>query len=83
MSNAHLNEKQLREHFRLDSKDELWLEQASRKLRLASRSFTRTLKVARTIADLAGSDNINRGISHGQRSDSPVDTGPLTVVYKL
>lgn len=40
-----------------DSK--LFLENAARKLRLSARGFTRLLRVARTIADLAGSDQID------------------------
>ena len=71
VSNAHLNEQQLRDHCSLTDEDEPWLEKASRKLKLSPRSFTRILKVARTVADLAGSDNINRthlGEAVGYRS---------------
>jgi magnesium chelatase family protein len=35
-------------------------EQAAEKLRLSPRGFTRTLRVARTVADLAGADAIRR-----------------------
>jgi magnesium chelatase family protein len=35
-------------------------EQAAERLRLSARGFTRTLRVARTIADLAGHDIVGR-----------------------
>ncbi len=35
-------------------------EQAAERLRLSSRGFTRTLRVARTVADLAGSAAVQR-----------------------
>ena len=36
------------------------LEAAMRKLRLSARAYSRIIKVARTIADLAGSDRVEK-----------------------
>ncbi len=48
------------QHFcTLSSQSETLLRQAAEKLSLSARSYHRTLKVARTIADLAGSDAID------------------------
>jgi magnesium chelatase family protein len=46
----------------LDSKSEALLRQAAEKLQFSARTYHRTIKVSRTIADLAGSDDI--GIQH-------------------
>ena len=43
---------------KLDKKGDALLEQVTDKLGLSARSFTRILKLARTIADLAGDEQI-------------------------
>lgn len=49
---------QIQEFCQLDEKSRNFLEQAFNRLGLSARAHSRILKVARTIADLAGSDNI-------------------------
>ncbi len=56
--NAQLDERQLQRHCRLAAGGEALFEQALSRLRLSARGVHRVLRVARTIADLAGSDNI-------------------------
>ncbi len=56
--NARLDEQQLRRYCRLDAAGEALLEQALTRLRLSARGVHRILRVARTIADLAGRDRI-------------------------
>ena len=43
-----------------DPQARLLAEQAAERLRLSARGYTRTLRVARTIADLAGSATVQR-----------------------
>lgn len=57
-SNAELSTKMIAEFCRLDDKGEELLQSAFRKLRLSVRAYERILKVARTIADLEGKQNI-------------------------
>ncbi len=45
---------------KLDEAGETLLEQVTSRLGLSARSYTRILKLARTIADLAGIENIDR-----------------------
>lgn len=56
--NCHLNNRQIDRACRLGDNDARLLEQAIERLGLSARSYHRILKVARTIADLAGSDTI-------------------------
>ncbi|AWV08757.1 Fis family transcriptional regulator [Lysobacter maris] len=56
--NARLGEAQMRACCRLDNGDQALLERAAESLRLSARSMHRILRVARTIADLAGSADI-------------------------
>jgi magnesium chelatase family protein len=56
--NAHLNTREVREFCRIDSAGQKLLEKAGETLRLSARGYTRMLKVARTIADLDGSERI-------------------------
>lgn len=56
--NAYLDEKTLKQVCRLDSQAENLLIRAGKSNSFSSRSFTRVLKIARTIADLENSENI-------------------------
>ena len=57
-ANAQMSSKQLREICRISSVGENLLKRAMEKLNLSARAYDRILKVSRTIADLAGSDDI-------------------------
>lgn len=57
-SNSELTPKLIEEYCKLDTKGKQILENAFNKLKLSARAYGRILKVARTIADLAGSENI-------------------------
>ena len=57
--NARLTEKEIRQICRLSSADQKLLEEAMEKFRLSARAYHRVLKVARSIADLAGSAELN------------------------
>ncbi|HEY8515244.1 MAG TPA: YifB family Mg chelatase-like AAA ATPase [Candidatus Binatia bacterium] len=56
--NAQLTSRDLDRHCRLDTAGERLLERAVERLRLSARAYARVLKVARTVADLAGRDAI-------------------------
>jgi magnesium chelatase family protein len=56
--NAHLQGRALRRCCRLDAAGRRLLEAATARLRLSARGYHRVLKVARTVADLAGADTI-------------------------
>jgi magnesium chelatase family protein len=53
-----MSERQLARHCRLDDRAQGLLDSAFRRLGLSIRAVTRVLKVARTIADLATSNDI-------------------------
>jgi len=57
-SNAEMNNKQLKQFCNLDDQSILLLKQAISKLNLSARAFHRVIKIARTIADLEGSEKI-------------------------
>ena len=57
-TNAHMGQRALAEYCALDAAGETLLHQAFDALGLTARSHDRILRVARTIADLAGSDTI-------------------------
>lgn len=57
--NAQMNTKQIREYCRLDDKSKALLKNAMERLNLSARAYDRILKVARTIADLAGEQALN------------------------
>ncbi|GMN02013.1 YifB family Mg chelatase-like AAA ATPase [Erythrobacter sp. MTPC3] len=59
-SNAELDGEKLEQFAAPDDAGKHLLMQAAEKLRLSARSYTRMLRVARTIADLAGSDEVGR-----------------------
>jgi len=54
-ANAHMTARDLRRHCRLSDAVEAVLKQAVTRLGLSARAYHRVLKIARTIADLAGS----------------------------
>ncbi|MFI3301768.1 MAG: YifB family Mg chelatase-like AAA ATPase [Rikenellaceae bacterium] len=58
-TNAMMNSKMLRSYAPLDAKARQMLELAMNRLRLSARAYDRIIKVARTIADLAGEENIS------------------------
>jgi magnesium chelatase family protein len=53
-ANAHMSTRDLRRHCRLSEPAESVLRQAVTRLNLSARAYHRVLKIARTIADLAG-----------------------------
>mgnify|MGYP000614913217 FL=1 len=57
-SNAQINSNLLKEVCQLDVPSQNLLKTAMEKLNLSARAYDRILKVSRTIADLAGSENI-------------------------
>jgi magnesium chelatase family protein len=57
-TNARLSPRALRTICRLDARSERLLVDAADKLGLTARAFDRILRVARTIADLAGRDDV-------------------------
>ena len=57
-NNASMNSAMMRKYCKLTSDSEAVLEKAFKKLSLTARAHDRILKVARTIADLDGSENI-------------------------
>ncbi|MEP2238574.1 MAG: YifB family Mg chelatase-like AAA ATPase [Maribacter sp.] len=57
--NAQMNTKQIREYCKLDDKSKALLKNAMERLNLSARAYDRILKVARTIADLGGADNLD------------------------
>ena len=57
-TNARMTNRDLQRHCRLDADGEALLEQAMARHAFSARSYTRILKVARTIADLAASDPV-------------------------
>lgn len=60
VANAFLDLEGLRQHCTLIAEDQHWLEQACERLKLSLRAAHRLLKVARTLADLEGVDQIAR-----------------------
>jgi magnesium chelatase family protein len=58
-SNADMQSKDIREFCKIDSASEELLKMAITKLGLSARAYDRILKVSRTIADLAGEENIS------------------------
>ena len=56
--NAKMNSKQIKEYCKIDALSEQILQTAFDKFSMSARGYTRILKVARTIADLEGSQNI-------------------------
>jgi magnesium chelatase family protein len=57
--NAQMSTKQIREHCKLDGASMQLLKNAMERLNLSARAYDRILKVARTIADLENSEDVN------------------------
>jgi len=57
--NAHMPGREVRRVCRIDARGRRLLEAASERLGLSARAYTRILRVARTIADLAAEDEIS------------------------
>ncbi len=57
-ANSQLDNRQIRRHCQLEAQSQQLLENAISKLGLSARAYHRILKVARTIADLAGEEHI-------------------------
>jgi magnesium chelatase family protein len=60
MQNAAMINEQLDKHVHLDDSQKEWLLEALEKLKLSARSYHRLLRVARTIADLAGETQVRQ-----------------------
>lgn len=58
-TNATLSNREIKKHLKLSEPAELLLNQAADKLGISARGYMRTLKVAQTIADLDGDNQIN------------------------
>jgi magnesium chelatase family protein len=59
-ANSQMQARHIRKFCKLDPQGDTLLEQVTDKLGLSARSYTRILKLARTIADLAGEEQIER-----------------------
>ena len=57
-ANRYLGNKEIEKYCHLSAQDEALIAQVMEKFKLSARAYHRILKVARTIADLAGSENI-------------------------
>jgi arginyl-tRNA synthetase len=77
--NSDMGPAEIREHCRLDDAGERLLKAAVQQLQLSARAYHRVLKLARTVADLAGADHIDtypdvlNGIKALGYDDSKVD----------
>ena len=58
--NSNMGQKEVQDYCSLSSRDEIFFENAIKRLNLTARSFFKILKVARTIADLDSSENIEK-----------------------
>jgi magnesium chelatase family protein len=58
VTNSSMNTRLVREHCRLDSESNGYLEHSMGQMNFSARAHDRILKVARTLADLGGSENI-------------------------
>lgn len=57
-ANSQMQARHIKRFCQLDRQGDALLEQVTEKLGLSARSFTRILKLARTIADLSGEERI-------------------------
>ncbi|MCB2173808.1 ATP-binding protein [bacterium] len=60
-ANARMGARQIRKFCPVDDAGEKLLEMVTERLGLSARTYSRILKVARTIADLEGEENIHQG----------------------
>ena len=58
LTNADMGPAEIRQHCQLDAAGQSLMKAAMRQLQLSARGYHRVLKLARTIADLAGSDTV-------------------------
>jgi magnesium chelatase family protein len=58
-TNADMGPAEVREHCQLDAAGQSLMRAAMRQLQLSARAYHRVLKLARTVADLAGSEAIS------------------------
>jgi magnesium chelatase family protein len=58
-SNSHMNHRQIKKFCALDEEGKKLLKMAIDELGLSARAYDKVLKVARTIADLAGEDHMS------------------------
>ena len=56
--NAKMTSKMINEYCMLDEESAMLMKMAFERFKISARGYTRILKVARTIADLDGSENI-------------------------
>ncbi len=59
LTNSELNTNQIKKYCKLDEQSAQIMKLASQKYQLSGRRYNRVLKIARTIADLAGGENIS------------------------
>ncbi|MBT9778297.1 YifB family Mg chelatase-like AAA ATPase [Clostridium sp. MCC353] len=59
--NSRMNGSQINRYCALSPEDDAFIKQIFETMKLSVRGYNKILKVARTIADLAGEDNISRG----------------------
>jgi len=57
--NAHMSHKQIRKYCKLGQKEQDLLKMAMTELNFSARAYNKILKIARTIADIEGTENIN------------------------
>ncbi len=56
--NSNLSSKQIKQHCKLSAKSESFLERAYKQMKLSARGLSSVLKVSRSIADLAGKEQV-------------------------
>ena len=82
-TNSEVNGERLETHATPDDPGRKLLAQAAEAMRLSARGYTRVLRVARTIADLSGSDAIVVRITssrHASASISPMSSSHVAAV---
>jgi magnesium chelatase family protein len=59
-TNAEMGNSLMKKYVTLTEEDKVFFQQAATQLQLSARGYTRVLKVARTIADLEGAEQIGQ-----------------------